>query len=152
MIAVLQRVAHAAVRVDGSVVGEIGHGLLLLLGVAAEDTEADAAALARKIARCRIFEDEAEKMNLSLLDVGGSALVVSNFTLLAAYAHGNRPDYMAAARPNVAIPLYERFCALLRAEGVPVATGEFGADMKVDLLNDGPVTVILDSEDLKKKK
>ena len=152
MIAVLQRVAHAAVRVDGSVVGEIGHGLLLLLGVAAEDTEADAAALARKIARCRIFEDEAEKMNLSLLDVGGSALVVSNFTLLAAYAHGNRPDYMAAARPNVAIPLYERFCALLRAEGVPVATGEFGADMKISLEADGPVTIVMDSNQLKRKE
>lgn len=152
MIAVLQRVAHAAVRVDGSVVGEIGHGLLLLLGVAAEDTEADAAALARKIARCRIFEDEAEKMNLSLLDVGGSALVVSNFTLLAAYAHGNRPDYMAAAKPDTANALYEYFTELVRRDGTPVATGEFGADMQVHLVGDGPVTIVMDSNQLKKKK
>lgn len=148
MIAVLQRAAHAAVRVENRTVGEIGGGLLILLGVAATDTERDAEALVRKIVRCRIFEDEAGKMNRSLLDVGGSALVVSNFTLLANYTHGNRPDYFGAARPEVAIPLYEGFCELMRREGVSVATGEFGADMRVLLEGDGPVTIVMDSREL----
>ena len=148
MIAVLQRAARAAVRVDDRTTGEIGKGLLILLGVAANDTERDAEALARKIVRCRIFEDGEGKMNRSLLDVGGSALVVSNFTLLANYAHGNRPDYFGAARPEKAIPLYEYFCQLVENEQVTVATGEFGADMRVLLEGDGPVTIVMDSNEL----
>ena len=148
MIAVLQRAARAAVRVDEQTVGEIGAGLLTLLGVAATDTERDAEVLARKIARCRIFGDSEGKMNRSILDVGGSALVVSNFTLLANYTHGNRPDYFGAARPDKAIPLYEYFCNLLRGEQIPVATGEFGADMRVLLEGDGPVTIVMDSREL----
>lgn len=148
MIAVLQRAASASVRVENRTVGEIGGGLLILLGVATTDSERDAEALVRKIVRCRIFGDEAGKMNRSLLDVGGAALVVSNFTLLANYTHGNRPDYFGAARPDTAVPLYERFCALMRAEGVSVATGEFGADMRVMLEGDGPVTIVMDSKEL----
>lgn len=152
MIAVLQRAAKAAVQVDGSTVGEIGRGLLVLLGVSAEDAEQDAELLCKKILACRIFEDEAQKMNLSVRDVGGSVLVVSNFTLLANYAHGNRPDYMAAARPEQANRLYEYFVELVRRDGTPVATGEFGADMQVHLVGDGPVTIVMDSNQLKKKK
>jgi D-tyrosyl-tRNA(Tyr) deacylase len=148
VIAVLQRAASASVRVENRTVGEIGGGLLILLGVATTDSERDAEALVRKIVRCRIFGDEAGKMNRSLLDVGGAALVVSNFTLLANYTHGNRPDYFGAARPDTAVPLYERFCALMRAEGVSVATGEFGADMRVMLEGDGPVTIVMDSKEL----
>lgn len=148
MIAVLQRAASASVRVENRTVGEIGGGLLILLGVATTDSERDAEALVRKIVRCRIFGDEAGKMNRSLLDVGGEALVVSNFTLLANYTHGNRPDYFGAARPDTAVPLYERFCALMRAEGVSVATGKFGADMRVMLEGDGPVTIVMDSKEL----
>ena len=148
MIAVLQRAASASVRVENRTVGEIGGGLLILLGVATTDSERDAEALVRKIVRCRIFADEAGKMNRSLLDVGGAALVVSNFTLLANYTHGNRPDYFGAARPDTAVPLYERFCALMRAEGVSVSTGEFGADMRVMLEGDGPVTIVMDSKEL----
>ncbi len=152
MIAVLQRAAGAAVRVEGKTVGEIGHGLLVLLGVGTEDTETDAQLLCKKIAACRIFTDEADKMNLSVRDVGGSVLVVSNFTLLANYAHGNRPDFFAAARPEQANRLYEYFVELMRREGLPVATGEFGAHMKIELHCDGPVTIVMDSEKLKKKK
>lgn len=148
MIAVLQRAARAAVRVDEQTVGEIGAGLLILLGVATTDTERDAEVLVRKIAHCRIFGDDEGKMNRSVLDVGGSALVVSNFTLLANYTHGNRPDYFGAARPDKAIPLYEYFCRLLRDEQIPVATGEFGADMRVMLEGDGPVTIVMDSREL----
>ena len=152
MIAVLQRAASAAVRVDGETVGEIGQGLLILLGVSVEDSRSDAEALARKIARCRIFCDEQGKMNRSVQDVGGSVLVVSNFTLLANYAHGNRPDYLAAARPEQAVPLYEYFCALMRAEGLPVSTGIFGADMRVMLEGDGPVTIVMNSKELTTRK
>ena len=152
MIAVLQRAAGAAVRVEGAVVGEIGHGLLVLLGVSAEDTEADAELLCKKILSCRIFTDAADKMNLSVRDVGGSVLVVSNFTLLANYAHGNRPDFLAAARPEQANRLYEYFVELVRRDGTPVATGEFGAHMKIELHCDGPVTIVMDSNTLKKKK
>ena len=152
MIAVLQRAAGAAVRVEGAVVGEIGHGLLVLLGVSAEDTEADAELLCKKILSCRIFTDAADKMNLSVRDVGGSVLVVSNFTLLANYAHGNRPDFLAAARPEQANRLYEYFVELVRRDGTPVATGEFGADMKIELHCDGPVTIVMDSNTVKKKK
>jgi D-tyrosyl-tRNA(Tyr) deacylase len=153
MIAVLQRAESAAVRVEGKVTGEIGHGLLVLLGVSREDTERDAALLAAKIAKCRIFEDAAGKMNLSLLDVGGGALVVSNFTLLADYHHGNRPNFIPAAPPAVAEALYERFVTLLRGEGVEkVETGVFGAEMKIALAADGPVTIVMDSNVLKPKE
>lgn len=152
MIAVLQRAAKAAVRAEGNTVGEIGHGLLVLLGVAKEDTREDAELLCKKILACRIFEDEAGKMNLSVRDVQGSVLVVSNFTLMANYSHGNRPDFFAAARPEQAIPLYEYFVDLVRRDGTPVATGEFGADMKIELCCDGPVTIVMESDKLKKKK
>ena len=152
MIAVLQRAASAAVQVEGMTVGEIGKGLLVLLGVAEGDTKEDADLLARKILACRIFSDENDKMNLSVRDVQGGVLVVSNFTLLANYAHGNRPDYMRAAKPKEANELYEYFVDLIRLDGTTVATGEFGADMRVQLVGDGPVTIVMDSNELKKKK
>ncbi len=145
MIAVIQRVTSATVRVDGELVGSCGQGLCVLLGVAKGDTMEDADALARKILNLRIFEDEAGKMNRSLVDVGGEMLVVSNFTLLAAYKKGNRPDYMGAAAPDEANELYEYFadnCQMF----VPVGRGVFGADMKVDIANDGPVTIVMDSK------
>jgi D-tyrosyl-tRNA(Tyr) deacylase len=123
--------------------GEIAAGLVVLLGVAEGDTEADAERLARKIGRLRIFEGESGRFDRSLLDVGGAALVVSQFTLTAETGRGNRPSFSAAARPEVAEPLYERFCEALRELGVPVQTGVFGARMGVELVNDGPVTVIL---------
>jgi D-tyrosyl-tRNA(Tyr) deacylase len=143
MRAVLQRVARAAVRVDGRVVGEIGPGLLVLLGVAAGDAEAAADRLAGKVARLRIFERDG-RFDESLLDTGGAALVVSQFTLLADTRKGNRPSFSAAAPPKQAEPLYERFCEALRGLGVRVETGIFGARMEVELLNDGPVTLVLD--------
>lgn len=144
MIAVIQRVSSASVKVDGALVGKCGHGLCILLGVAKEDTADDADALVRKILNLRIFEDDAGKMNRSLLDVGGEMLVISNFTLLAAYKKGNRPDYMGAAAPAEANKLYEYFADKC-AELVPVQKGIFGADMKVDIANDGPVTIVMDS-------
>ena len=152
MIAVIQRVASAAVQVENKTVGEIGQGLLILLGVAAGDSKADADLLAAKIVRCRIFSDADDRMNLSVKDVGGGALVVSNFTLLANYKHGNRPDFLAAAKPAEADALYTYFTDLLRAELATVQTGEFGADMRVMMQGDGPVTIVMDSEILKKKK
>ena len=152
MIAVLQRAASAAVCVEGKTVGEIGKGLLILLGGAEEDTKQDAELLAKKILACRIFSDGNDKMNLSVRDVRGEVLVVSNFTLLANYAHGNRPDYMRAAKPKEANELYEYFVDLIRLDGTTVATGEFGADMRVQLVGDGPVTIVMDSNELKKKK
>ena len=152
MIAVLQRAASAAVQVEEKTVGEIGQGLLILLGVAQEDSKEDAELLAKKILACRIFSDESDKMNLSVRDVQGGVLVVSNFTLLANYAHGNRPDYMRAAKPQEANALYEYFVELIRRDGTEVATGEFGADMRVHLVGDGPVTIVMDSNELKKKK
>ena len=152
MIAVLQRAASAAVRVDKKTVGEIGKGLLILLGVAANDTKEDAELLVKKILACRIFCDENDKMNLSVRDVQGAVLVVSNFTLLANYAHGNRPDYMQAAKPQQANELYEYFVDLIRRDGTEVQAGEFGADMRVHLVGDGPVTIVMDSLALKKKK
>jgi len=132
------------VRVGGETVGEIGRGLCVLLGVARGDTAAGAARLAGKIARLRVFEDEAGRFDRSLLDVGGSALVVSQFTLIADTAKGNRPSFSGAAPPEEAGPLYERFCEELRAVGVAVAQGVFGARMRVELVNDGPVTIVLD--------
>ena len=152
MIAVLQRVAEARVTIDGHSNGEIGRGLLILLGAAKEDTEEDCRLLYEKIPKLRIFEDEAGKMNLSVADIGGEALVVSNFTLLAAYRKGNRPDFMNAALPETARPLYEQFLAGLGTHIPHVAHGEFGADMQVALTNDGPITIVMDSNVLKLPK
>jgi D-tyrosyl-tRNA(Tyr) deacylase len=143
--AVCQRVSEARARVDGRLVGEIGSGLCVLLGVARGDDEDAAVRLAGKAARLRVFADEAGKFDRSLLDVGGSALVVSQFTLLADTAKGNRPSFSGAAPPAEAEPLYERFCAELRGLRVAVAQGVFGAKMAVELVNDGPVTIILEA-------
>src|SRR5919204_7020419 len=145
MRAVVQRVLRARVVVDGEVRSEIDHGLCVLLGVARGDDAAAAERLAGRIARLRIFENEEGRFDRSLLDVGGAALVVSQFTLLADTAKGNRPSFTDAASPKEAEPLYERFCEELRALGVEVATGVFGARMEVELTNDGPVTIILDT-------
>jgi D-tyrosyl-tRNA(Tyr) deacylase len=144
MRVVVQRVASARVVVDGEVVGEITRGLCVLLGVARDDGEEDADRLAGQVARLRIFENEEGRFDRSLLDVAGAALVVSQFTLIADTAKGNRPSFTAAAPPEHAEPLYERFCGELRKLGVNVATGAFGARMAVELLNDGPVTIVLD--------
>jgi D-aminoacyl-tRNA deacylase len=143
MRAVCQRVSEARVRVGGAVVGEIGMGLCVLLGVARGDAEMDADRLAGKIARLRVFADEDGRFDRSLTDVGGAALVVSQFTLLADTAKGNRPSFTGAARPEEAEPLVERFCATLRGLGVPVEQGVFAATMAVELVNDGPVTIVL---------
>ena len=144
MRVLLQRAKWGKVTVAGQTIAEIGHGVVLLVGVTHSDTEAEARYLAQKIANLRIFEDEEGKLNLSLLDVGGEALVVSQFTLYADTRKGRRPAFVAAARPETARPLIERFAALLEAEGVPVQTGEFGAHMEVSLCNDGPVTIWLE--------
>ncbi len=151
MRAVLQRVRRARVDVRGEAVGEIGFGLLILLGVMEGDGDGEARMLAEKIARLRIFSDDAGRLNRSLLDVGGSALVVSNFTLAANYTHGNRPDYFSGAAPEIANKLYHRFTEIL-SEMLPCAQGEFGADMQLDMLADGPVTVVMDTDVLKQKK
>jgi D-aminoacyl-tRNA deacylase len=143
MRAVVQRVTDAKVTVEGEVVGAIGNGLLVLLGVATDDTAEEADRLAGKVARLRILESADGKLDLSVLDTGGEILVVSQFTLLADATKGNRPGFSAAARPEVAKPLVERFCAALSGQGIPVATGVFGARMSVELVNDGPVTIIL---------
>jgi D-tyrosyl-tRNA(Tyr) deacylase len=142
--AVIQRVSGADVVVDGRPVGEIGHGLCVLVGLAESDGEADAVRLAGRVARLRIFENERGRFDRSLLDVGGSALVVSQFTLIADTRKGARPDFSHAARPEGAEPVYERFCEALRELGVAVQTGIFGARMRVSLVNDGPVTVVLE--------
>jgi D-tyrosyl-tRNA(Tyr) deacylase len=141
--AVVQRVTWARVRIGEEVAGEIGPGLLVLLGVAGADAAGDADRLAAKVARLRVFADDDGRFNRSLLDVGGSALVVSQFTLLADTTRGNRPSFTEAAPPEVAEPLYRHFCVVLEALGVPVATGRFGAGMAVELVNDGPVTIVL---------
>jgi D-aminoacyl-tRNA deacylase len=145
MRVVVQRVSRAAVRVDGEVVGRCGRGLLVLVGARHEDTSETAVRLAGKVARLRIFENDDGRFDRSLLDIDGEALVVSQFTLLANTAKGNRPSFTDAASPEQAEPLVERFCEALRAEGVPVSTGRFGARMEVELVNDGPVTIILDA-------
>jgi D-tyrosyl-tRNA(Tyr) deacylase len=143
---VIQRVSRASVAVDGEVVASIGRGMLALVGVADGDGEEEARRLARKSAEMRIFADEEGKFNLSLVDVGGEALVVSQFTLLADVRKGRRPSFLAAAAPAVAEPLVEAFAAAMREAGVPTQTGRFGAMMSVELVNDGPVTVVVDSE------
>ncbi len=151
MIAVLQRVTSANVTVDDKVVGSCGAGLCILLGVGVNDTSEDAELLASKIAKLRIFTDAEDKMNLSVKDIGGEALVISNFTLLANYRHGNRPEYMSAARPELANQLYEYFKELL-GKDIPVQSGVFGAHMHLNIENNGPVTIVMNSEELKKKK
>jgi D-aminoacyl-tRNA deacylase len=143
MKAVVQRVSSARVLVDGAAVGEIGPGLCVLLGVAREDGEEDAERLAGRVARLRIFENDDGRFDRSLLDVGGEALVVSQFTLIADTEKGNRPSFSDAAPIEQAEPLYEAFCTALRKLGVGVATGRFGARMAVELVNDGPVTIVL---------
>ncbi len=145
MRAVIQRVAYARVSVRDEVLGAIKRGLLVLLAVAPHDGEAEARWLARKVCNLRIFPDEDGKMNLSLLDVAGQVLVVSQFTLYGNTRKGNRPSFVASAPPHVAEPLYERFCTNLQTAGVKVQKGRFGATMHVELLNDGPVTLIMDT-------
>ena len=151
MTAVIQRVYNAAVYADGELSGKIGTGLYILLGVKKGDTEDDARLLAEKISKLRIFSDENGKMNLSVLDVCGSVLVVSNFTLNANYAHGNRPDYLESAPPTEANALYESFLSLMRERVETVASGKFGADMRTEMATDGPVTIVMHSSVLKKK-
>ena len=149
MKAVIQRVTTASVHVDGELIGSCGHGLLILLGVATGDTEEDLDRMLTKIVKLRIFEDENGKMNRSVQDIDGEMLVVSQFTLLANYKHGNRPDYLGAAAPAEATRLYEMFIEKAKAHVRHVGHGKFGADMKVSLLNDGPVTIVMESEVLK---
>ena len=147
MRAVIQRVTHASVTIEGVVKGQIGQGFLILLGICDEDTMEDLDWLVKKIANLRVFGDENDVMNRSILDVGGEALVVSQFTLYASYKKGNRPSWFRAGSHEHSIPLYETFCKELSAAiGKQVATGEFGADMKVELLNDGPVTICMDTK------
>lgn len=147
MIAVIQRVKNASVTIEGKLHSEIGVGLLVLLGIGQEDTQEDIGWLAKKIVQMRIFSDSEQKMNLSVQDVGGDILLVSQFTLFASTKKGNRPSFIEAARPERAIPLYEKSIAIFSQElGKPIQTGEFGANMQVNLLNDGPVTIIIDSK------
>ena len=143
---VLQRVSHASVTVDEKVIGKIQRGFLLLVGVTHDDAMEDMEYLVRKIVQMRIFEDEEGKLNRSIQDIGGEILSVSQFTLYADTKKGNRPSFSKAAPGDVAIEMFEQFNGLLRETGVPVETGQFGADMKVELLNDGPVTILLDSK------
>ena len=149
MIAVIQRVKNASVSIDGKLNGACNEGLMILLGVAKDDVEEDARLLATKISKLRIFCDENGKMNLSVKDIDGEALIVSQFTLLANYKKGNRPDYFGAGSPDHANMLYEYFVELMRVEVKHVGTGQFGADMQVSILNDGPVTIVMDSNQLK---
>ena len=147
MRAVIQRVSHASVTINGSVKSQIQQGFLILLGICNEDSSEDVEWLVKKIANLRVFGDENDVMNRSILEVGGEALVVSQFTLYASYKKGNRPSWFKAGSHEHSIPLYEAFCTQLsEAIGKPVGTGEFGADMKVDLLNDGPVTICMDTK------
>jgi D-tyrosyl-tRNA(Tyr) deacylase len=149
MRVVIQRVARASVTIGGEIHSTIGRGLLILLGVGVEDTAADIDLLVKKIVRLRIFPDSEGVMNISVQDISGDILVVSQFTLMACCRKGNRPSYIKAARPEISIPLYEEFCRRLSdVLGKPVGTGVFGADMQVELLNDGPVTIVLDTKNL----
>lgn len=148
MRAVVTRVQHASVTIGGEVRGAIGQGFLILLGVTHEDTEAQVRKLADKICSLRVFEDDAGKLNRGLDEVRGELLIVSQFTLYGSCRHGRRPDFLAAARPEIAVPLYEKFIALCREKGFSTQTGVFGADMQVESLNDGPLTLILDTDQL----
>lgn len=151
MKAVIQRVTKASVTVDGKIVGSIGKGFLVLLGVTQQDTEQEMKLLAKKVTEIRIFTDENDKMNLSLDKVDGEVLVVSQFTLCADLSHGRRPSFINSAKPDIANDLYEKFCQQLRDNGVRrVETGIFGADMAVELLNDGPVTIVMNTDEWKK--
>ncbi|MBM6992221.1 MAG: D-tyrosyl-tRNA(Tyr) deacylase [Prevotella sp.] len=144
---VIQRVSRASVTIEGKVKSSIQNGYLILLGIGEDDTEDDIQWLVKKVVGLRVFDDENGVMNLSIQDVGGDIIVVSQFTLMASYKKGNRPSWIKAAPHHISIPLYERFCEALSKEmGKPVGTGEFGADMKVDLLNDGPVTICMDTK------
>ena len=149
MIAVLQRINNATVYADGELSGSIGHGLYILLGVEKGDEEQDAVLLSEKISKLRIFNDENGKMNLSVMDVDGEIMVVSNFTLNANYSHGNRPDYFCAASPDEANRLYEYFLSLIAKKVKNTASGKFGADMKTDMSTDGPVTIVMSSKVLR---
>lgn len=146
MRAVIQRVSQAKVIVDENTVGQINRGFMILLGVHEQDTQADVDYLVGKISKLRVFEDEQQKMNRSIIDVGGEILSISQFTLFADTKKGNRPSFVQAAKPDTAIPLYEAFNEGLRQAGIPIETGIFGADMKCHLVNDGPVTIIIDSQ------
>ena len=149
---VIQRVSEAAVTVDGEIIARIGRGLLLLVGVGVGDDEADARKLAQKCAEMRIFSDEEGRFNLSLIDVGGAALAVSQFTLLADVRRGRRPSFEGAAPPENAQPVFDAFVEALRASGVAAETGRFGAKMRVALVNEGPVSIVLDSTDLERTR
>lgn len=146
MRAVIQRVSQAKVVVDENTVGQINRGFMILLGVHEQDTQTDVDYLVGKISKLRVFEDDQQKMNRSIMDVGGEILSISQFTLFADTKKGNRPSFVQAAKPDTAIPLYEAFNEGLRQVGIPVETGIFGADMKCHLVNDGPVTIIIDSQ------
>ena len=146
MRAVIQRVSQAKVVVDDNTVGQIGKGFMILLGVHEQDTQTDVDYLVGKISKLRVFEDDQQKMNRSIIDVGGEIMSISQFTLFADTKKGNRPSFVQAAKPDTAIPLYEAFNEGLRQAGIPVETGIFGADMKCHLVNDGPVTIIIDSQ------
>ena len=146
MRTVVQRVSSASVTVDGNVIGKINKGFLVLLGIASTDTKQDVDYMVKKVINLRIFRDENDKMNLSLKDVNGELLIVSQFTLYGDASGGNRPSFIDAAKPDIAIPLYEYFVSECRKKINLVQTGEFGADMKVELLNDGPVTIIMESK------
>lgn len=150
MVAVIERINSAKVYADGILTADVGRGLYVLLGVSKEDTEEDAVILAEKIAKLRIFSDAEGKMNLSAQDIGASAAVVSNFTLLANYKHGNRPDYLEAAKPPLATELYDFFVVELKKRIKDVQTGKFGADMRSEKSTDGPVTIVMNSEILRK--
>ncbi len=146
MKAVIQRVSEAYVKVEGEIVGEISHGLLLLIGIDEEDEKADADWLVQKISNLRIFGDEDGKLNLSVLDISGEILCISQFTLIADYKKGNRPSFIKAAKPDKAIPLFDYFKTEIAQSNLKIESGIFGADMKVSLLNDGPVTIVMDSK------
>ncbi|MBL0047321.1 MAG: D-tyrosyl-tRNA(Tyr) deacylase [Bacteroidetes bacterium] len=147
MKAVIQRVSKASVSIDGKIKSFIASGILILVGIEDADSMEDITWLCAKICNLRIFDDSNQQMNLSVKDIGGEALVISQFTLMASTKKGNRPSYIKAARPEIAIPLYEKFIAQLEQDlGKSIATGEFGADMKVELLNDGPVTILMDTK------
>lgn len=147
MIVVIQRVSESAVKIDGTIKSQIGTGLMILMGIEEADGQEDIEWLSKKIVNLRIFPDEIGVMNRSVLEVGGEILLISQFTLHASTKKGNRPSYIKAAKPDIAVPMYEKMIQALETElGKPIGTGEFGADMKVSLVNDGPVTIVMDSK------